>query len=81
MSRSYRKPFITLTNQIDKDKAHRRVRKMVKAELNKPEPDLIKIESDTRDIGAEEWGTKFGFLFVDKDDERWQKEKKKAERK
>jgi hypothetical protein len=80
MSRSKRKAFHTLTNQIDKDKAHRRVRRMIKAELDKPEPELIKLDADTRDIGAEEWGTKFGFIFVDPDNKN-QKDKEELERK
>lgn len=66
MSRSRRFPMWVITNQIDKFKAHRRVRKHVKQKLqtitNDPDgPDLLDIEADTRSLGCEEWGTKFGW--------------------
>lgn len=73
MSRSFRKPIVTCTGQIDKNTAHKAVRRLVHTELNKPEPDLTKLDADTRDIGAEEWGTKFGYLYVDPDDEELKK--------
>ena len=65
MSRSYRQPVMTCSGQIDKDKAHRQVRRAVRAELDKPEPDEYLIEFDTRDLGVEQWGTKFGYIFDD----------------
>jgi len=67
MSRSRRYPMYVLTNQIDKDKAHRRVRKFVRQTLHTMDlndPPVIDIEADTRSIGAEEWGTKFGYDFM-----------------
>jgi hypothetical protein len=40
------------------------------------------LDADTRDIGVEEWGTKLGFIYIDKDAPNWQKEaQKKLERK
>ncbi len=81
MSRSHRKPVVTLTNQIDKNTAHKAVRRLINAELNKPEPDLTKLDADTRDIGAEEWGTKFGFIYVDPDDEDFKNLQNKMGRK
>lgn len=81
MSRSFKKPVVTCSNQIDKDKAHRALRRMVKSELDKPEPDLTKLDMDTRDMGDEQWGTKFGYIYVDPDDVKAQEEKKKLERK
>lgn len=81
MSRSYKKPIVTCNNQIDKDKAHKALRRMVKSELDKPEPDLLKLESDTRDIGEENYGTKYGFHYVDPDNEGDKKSKDKMERK
>ena len=67
MSRSHKKPIIQSSHQIDKDKAHRQVRRRVKVELQKIEPDLCIIEADTKDLGLEEWGTKFDFRFDDWD--------------
>ena len=67
MSRSKKKPIITITPKVDKDTIHKRVRRKVKAELDKPEPDLDILDTDTRDID-EEWGTKFDLRY-DWDDE------------
>lgn len=63
MSRSKRYPVHTVSNQIDKSRAHRRVRKQVKQLLQTMDfsDPPIDIEADTRSIGAEEYGTKFGF--------------------
>ena len=65
MSRSYRKPYSVLSNQIDKDQAHRQVRRRVKVELEKPEPDIGIIEMDTREFDLEEWGTCLGVEVAD----------------
>lgn len=88
MSRSKRYPVHVLTSQIDKDKAHRRVRKRVKQTLQTMDLDdisVIDIEADTRSIGAEEYGTKFGFDFIGQldDEERavYEEDKRKAARK
>lgn len=72
MSRSRRYPMCVMSNQIDKDKAHRRVRKHVKQTLQTMDLDdipVIDIEADTWSIGAEEWGTKFGYDFLGSLDE------------
>ena len=64
MSRSKRYPMHTISNQIDKDKAHRAVRKHVKQTLQTmdlDDPPILDIEGDTRTLGHEEWGTKFGW--------------------
>ena len=88
MSRSRRYPMGVVSNQIDKDKAHRRVRKFVKQTLQKmdlDDPPIIDIEADTRSIGAEEWGTKFGFdtscLIDEERVAEIEEDKKKASRK
>ena len=84
MSNSYRKPYHRLNNQIDKKKAHRQVRKRVKQELTKEEPDEFILEADTRDLGLEEWGTKYGFdttEIYDDDDDFDRNEKIKLSRK
>lgn len=64
MSRSKRYPMYTITGQIDKDKAHRAVRKHVKQTLqvmDLDDPPILDIEADTRTLGHEEWDTKFGW--------------------
>ena len=76
MSRSRKYPVLTITKKIDKEKAHRKVRHKVKEELAKPEIDEIIIESDTRDIGEEEFGTKIDFMY-----EGDEEDKEKASRK
>lgn len=92
MSRSRKYPSHTLTNQINKSKAHRRVRKHVKQALRNIDLDnsdsdeiIIDIEADTRSIGAEEFGTKFGYEFMDdlSEEERaeLEEDKRKASRK
>ena len=68
MSRSTKKAIITSSPKIDKDQAHRQVRRRVKAELQKPEPDEFIINADTRDLQLEEWGTKFDFRFSEEGD-------------
>jgi len=64
MTRSYRKPYHVLSTKIDKDFDHKKVRKRVKQELLKDEPDLCIIEGDTKELGLQEWGTKFGYEFL-----------------
>ena len=47
--------------------AHRAVRKFVKQKLSKidlNDPPIISIEGDTRTLGKQDWGTKFGFDFL-----------------
>lgn len=70
MSRSRKHPTVTCTPQIDKNTAHKRVRREVKAYLN--HCDLIDIdvcmtEADTRSLKCEDWGTKFGFDCYDEE--------------
>lgn len=84
MSRSRKKPYVQLTHQIDKDYAHKAVRTKVKAELRKENPDLLIIEADTKEMGKEEWGTKFGWdsaKILDDDEDYIVEEKKKLSRK
>lgn len=88
MSRSRKYPVYTCTNQIDKKTAHKKVRKHVKQVLRTmdlEDPPIIDIEADTRSIGAEEWGTKFGYDFMGdlSEEERLELEedKEKASRK
>lgn len=75
-------------NKIDKSSAHKRVRKFVKQTLSTmdlDDPPIIDIEADTRDIGAEEYGTKFGYDFIGNlsEEERleYKEDKKKCSRK
>jgi len=77
-----------MTNSIDKSKAHRRVRKFVKQKLNTmdlEEIPIIDIEADTRSIGAEEYGTKFGYDFLaqlsEEEREEYKEDKEKCSRK
>lgn len=88
MSRSRRYPVHVVSNQIDKGRAHRRVRKQVKQTLQTmdlDDPPIIDIEADTRSIGAEEWGTKCGYDFLGQLDEEeraiYEEDKRKAGRK
>lgn len=80
MSRSRKFPMAVMTNQIDKDKAHRAVRKRVKqslAVIDLEDPDIISIEGDTRSLGYEDWGTKFGFdtsEILSEKDKEWKQE-------
>lgn len=63
MSRSKRYPMCVVSKKID-EKAHRAVRKYVKQTLRTMDlndPPIINIEGDTRSLGHEEPGTKFGF--------------------
>jgi hypothetical protein len=60
MSQSKKKAVFTITNQIDKNIAHKQVRHKVKMELIKDEPDLLVIEADTRELKLEDVGTKIG---------------------
>jgi hypothetical protein len=74
MSRSRKKvPIVTLTSKIDKDTAHKKVRHFIRTELNKPEPDEVKIEFDTVDLGEEEWGTKIDWSGTDFEDKSLRK--------
>lgn len=53
----------TVSKKVD-EKAHRAVRKHVKQTLRTmdlDDPPIIDIEGDTRSLGHEEWGTKFGW--------------------
>ena len=84
MSRSKRIPMIVCSHQIDKDKAHRRVRRRVNVALQSQDFEAIDLLADTRDVGAEEWGTKYGCLTSDilGSDDDWDIEiKTKASRK
>jgi len=70
MSRSFKKAFSTVSKKMA-DNVHRVVRHRVKARLAKiniEEPDeitLLDIEADTKEMGLEEYGTKFGLEFDD----------------
>jgi len=88
MSRSKKYPIHVVTNKIDKSLAHKRVRKFVKQKLSTMDLEdipIIDIEADTRDIGAEEYGTKFGYKFMDglseEEREEFKEDQKKASRK
>jgi hypothetical protein len=67
MSRSRKKPIVTSSPKIDKDFAHKRVRRRVKVELGKPEPDEELLELDIRGMGQEEFGTKLDFSLCDEE--------------
>jgi len=69
MSRSKKTPIIVMSKKIDKNFAHRRVRRRVHVELTKSEPDPTILEATPRTLGDEEWGTKIDFRFVDPDED------------
>lgn len=88
MSRSTKYPMWTLTGKIDKDFAHKQVRKHVNSVLQTMDyndPPIIDIEADTRSLGIEEYGTKFGYDFMGSlgEDERveFEEDQKKCMRK
>ena len=69
----------TVSKKVD-EKAHRAVRKHIKQTLQTmdlDDPSVIDIEGDTRTLGHEEWGTKFGFdvseILSEEDELEWQK--------
>ncbi|MBI9015938.1 MAG: hypothetical protein JEZ07_01625 [Phycisphaerae bacterium] len=71
MSRSHRKPILTITNKIDKDKAHKAVRNTIKSRLSQIQnaDDLVEIDQlifndDIRAMQKEEWGTKLGWQWI-----------------
>ncbi len=83
MSRSRRYPMYTATKKVD-EKAHRAVRKHVKQTLctmDLDDPPIIDIEGDTRSLGHEEYGTKFGFDVSEILDEDKEEERRRASRK
>lgn len=67
MTRSRKKhSIITVSKKVSKY-AHRAVRKFVKQKLRTMDPydpPVLDIEGDTRTLGHEEWGTKFGYDFM-----------------
>jgi len=80
MSRSKKAPILVYSKKIDKSTAHRQVRRKVKAELDKPEPDEFIIEFDTRDLQLEEYGTKLDMTYNpewDTDDSQEKKARRK----
>lgn len=81
MSRSFKKPVHKITPQIDKNFAHKKVRKKIKQELASNDPDLINLDMDTRDMGVEEWGTKVSLIVVKPDDEEAKKAQEDMKRK
>ena len=81
MSRSFKKPVVKISPKIDKDIVHGQVRAAVRAELNKQEPNELIIESDVRDLGLEDMGTKLDYIYIDPDDNRQKKAQEDAIRK
>lgn len=73
MSRSHKKPIIVCTKQIDKSIDHRKVRRRVRAELSKPDPNENVLQADTRELGLQEHGTKLGFDYLSTDPEEMEK--------
>jgi len=81
MTRSFKRAFITISKKMS-DNAHSIVRRRVKEELKKAEPDILIIEADTKEMGLEDYGTVFGLEFdIDGDDDEWQEDKIKMRRK
>lgn len=75
MTRSFKKAFTRVSKKMS-DNVHSVVRRRVKEELKKPEPDILIIEADTKEMGLEDYGTVFGLEFyIDGDDEEWQEDK------
>jgi len=82
MSRSYRKPYYVMSKPKDKDIANGQARAKIRAELNKPEPDINILEADTKELGLDDWGTKIAFEFPDTQEYAWAREEQiKAKRK
>ena len=72
-----------VSKKVD-EKAHRAVRKYVKQTLRTMDlndPPIIDIEGDTRSLGHEEWGTKFGWDPSEILNEEQEEDRKKATRK
>lgn len=72
-----------VSKKVD-EKAHRAVRKHVKQTLRTMDlndPPIIDIEGDTRSLGHEEWGTKFGWDPSEILNEEQEEDRKKATRK
>ncbi|HPD32640.1 MAG TPA: hypothetical protein PLL20_21835 [Phycisphaerae bacterium] len=69
MSRSRRKPVVVLSPKIDKDVVHGQVRAHVRDALLKAvdEPDCPILDADVKDLGLEDWGTKFDYQYMDPD--------------
>lgn len=83
MSRSRRYPMCTVSKKVD-EKAHRAVRKHVKQTLRTmdlDDPPVVDIEGDTRTLGHEEWGTKFGYNVSEILDEESEIERQRLVRK
>lgn len=73
----------TASKKVD-EKAYRAVRKYVKQTLQTmdiKDPPIIDIEGDTRSLGHEEYGTKFGFDVSEILNEELEEERRKASRK
>ena len=83
MSRSKRYPIQRISTHIDKDVDNKRVRRAIKQELSKPEPDEVKIEEDTREMGFEDlWAEKDSFYDTfDVDDAEWRAKRAEAKAK
>jgi len=79
MSRSFRQPVAVISPKIDKTVDNKRLRRKIKMELNKPEPDPLLIEEDTTMF--EEWGTKLDYIYIDPDDTRMIETQNKLKRK
>lgn len=86
MSRSRKFPMWTISKKIGK-KAHRRVRKFVRQKLHALNlsdidgPDLVDIEADTRSLGIEDYGTKFGWDPAEILDDEDAEDRERASRK
>jgi len=84
MTRSSKKAYATISKRMD-DNVYSVVRRTVKQTLNTidvEEPDdndLLIIDADARELGLEDWGTKFGLEFCD--DEEWEETRTEMRRK
>ena len=84
MSRSFRKAFYTISKRMSEN-VHKRVRMRIKRVLktiniNEPQDnDQLISTADTKELGLEEWGTKWGLEFDC--DAKWKGEQDKARRK
>lgn len=91
MTRSYKKAFVTISKRMT-DNIHSRIRQRITnrlAQIDPEEPDeitLLDIEADTKEMGLEDWGTKFGLEFddldwTDKNVEEWEQTRTEFRRK
>ena len=77
MTRSTKKAIVSISKP--RDASHRRRERHKVKEILRIDPDSDMLNADSRELGGDEWGTKFDLEFDC--DENWEEEKKKFTRK